>query len=102
MSDPVTIEVLPRLLSVISASPRLLRLNTTATLTVSGTGFLPGAILIFGKEGISVTNYTSIEEDTIVAEITISSTAVQGFHDIFVVNPNGRFVRLRSGVVVTR
>lgn len=101
-SDPVAIEVLPRPLSVISASPRLLRLNTTATLTVSGTGFLPGAILIFGKEGISVTNYASIEEDTIVAELAISPTAVQGFHDVFVVNPNGKFVRLRSGVVVTR
>ncbi|HKQ78687.1 MAG TPA: HYR domain-containing protein [Blastocatellia bacterium] len=102
MSDPVAIEVLPRPLSVISASPRLLRINTTATLSVSGTGFAPGAILLFSKEGISITNYTSIEEDTIVAEIAVSPTAVQGFYDVFVVNPNGRFVRLRSGLIVIR
>jgi len=102
MSDPVTIEVLPRPLTVVSASPRMLKLNTTPRLTVTGTGFNPGSILLFGKEGISITNYTTIEEDRIVAEIAISATAVQGFQDVYVVNPNGKFARLRSGLVVTR
>src|SRR5262245_27142506 len=76
MSAPVAIEVLPRPLTVISASPRMLKLNTTATLTLSGTGFTPGSIILFGKEGVTITNYPSIEEDTIVAEIAISPTAV--------------------------
>ncbi len=101
-SDPVAIEVLPRPLTISSASPRLLRLNTTATLTVTGTGFMPGTFLLFSKDGITITSYTSIEEDKIVAEIEVSATAVQGFYDVFVVNPNGRFIRLRSGLVVLR
>src|SRR5262249_38406563 len=100
--DPVTVEVLPRPLTVISASPRTLKLNTTATLIVTGTGFDPGSTLLFSKEGISITNYTTIEEDRIVAEIAISATATQGFEDVYVVNPNGKFVRLRSGLLVIR
>jgi len=102
MTDPVAIEVLPRELTVSSASPRFLKLNTTTTLMVAGTGFYPDSILLFGKEGISVTNYIKVEEDMIIAEVAVSSTARQGFCDVYVVNPNGKFVRLRSGLIITK
>jgi hypothetical protein len=97
---PIVLEVLPRPLTVISASPNMLNRNTTATLTVVGTGFSPASELLFGKEGISITNYVSIEEDKIVVNIAVSATATPGFRDIYVVLPNGRNVRLRSALFV--
>ena len=102
VSNPVAIEIEPRPLTIVSASPNLLQLNTTATLTVTGTGFAPGAKLLFGNEGISITNYVTIEEDKIVADIVVSATAIQGFRDVYVINPDGKFIRLRSGLLVTR
>ena len=69
-------------------------------MTVTGTGFTPGTVLVFGKEGISITNYVSVEEDKIVANIVISPNAIPGFRDVFVVNPNGRNIKYRSGVFV--
>jgi hypothetical protein len=101
-TDPVSIEVIPRPLTLNSVSPRMLQLNTTATLTVTGTGFFPDSVLRFGKEGITVTSYTTVAEDTIVAEIAISPTAMQGARDVYVINPNGQYVRLRSALIVTR
>lgn len=100
VSSPVAIEILPRPLSVTSSSPRILDRGGAATLTLTGTGFSSGVALVFGKEGISVTNYVTIEEDRIVAEVAVSATAIPGFRDLFVVNPDGRNVRLRSALFV--
>jgi hypothetical protein len=100
ITDPIAIEVQPRPLSVTSVSPNRLQRNASATLTVTGTGFAQGAWLIFTKEGISITNYVSTEEDKIVVNIAISATATPGFRDIYVVNPNGGSVRSRSALFV--
>jgi hypothetical protein len=100
-STPIELEILPRLLTLLSVSPNRVDRNTSTTLTVTGTGFTPGTVLVFGKEGITVTNYVSVEEDKIVADIAISATAVPSFRDVFVVNPNGRNVKLRSGLFVS-
>jgi hypothetical protein len=99
-SAPATLEVTPRPLTLISVSPSRLTRNTSTTLTVVGTGFTPGSVLVFGKDGISVTNYVSIAEDKIVANIVVSASATPSFRDIYVVNPNGKSVRLRSGLYV--
>ena len=72
------------------------------TLTVTGTGFNSGSELRFGKEGINVTNYVSIEEDKIVATISIASNAIPGYRDVYVYNPTGQSARLRSGLFVNR
>lgn len=56
--------------------------------------------MLFTKEGISITNYVTIEEDKIVLNIAISATATPGSRDIYIVNPNGRSVRLRSALFV--
>ncbi|MGH9769711.1 MAG: HYR domain-containing protein, partial [Blastocatellia bacterium] len=98
-TTPVAIEVTPRALTVISTSPRRVDRDATATLTVIGTGFTPGTVLVFSKEGVSVTKYT-IEEDKIIAEIAVSATAIPGHREIYVVNPDGRSVRLRSALFV--
>ncbi len=69
---PVRVDVQPRPLAILAAAPNVLDRNTTATLTITGTGFNGGSSLQFGKEGISVTRNSSIEEDKIVAVISIS------------------------------
>ena len=101
-TTPHRIEVLPRTLALTGAAPNTLERNTTATLTITGAGFNARSTLQFGKEGISVTRYTSIEEDKIVAVISISATATPGYRDVYVANPNGGTARLRSGLFVNR
>lgn len=95
-----TIEVLPRGLSLISVSPNIVSKSTTETLTIVGTGFTPSSEIRFGKEGITVTNYVSIEEDKIVATIAIAANAIPSYRDVYVYNPTGTSVRLRSGLFV--
>jgi hypothetical protein len=97
---PQTIEVTPRPLTIINALPNTLVRSTTEVLTVIGTGFNSGSELHFSKEGILVTSYVSIEEDKIVANISIAANAALGFRDVYVFNPNGTNARLRSGLVV--
>jgi hypothetical protein len=102
MTAPIRVEVTPRTLTVIAATPNVLDKSTTVTLTVTGTGFAPGAVLQFTKEGLSITNYVRIEEDRIVATVAVSATPVPGFRDVYVVNPTGANARLRSGIFVNR
>ncbi|MFN0088386.1 MAG: HYR domain-containing protein [Blastocatellia bacterium] len=99
---PIPVEVLPRPLTVAAASPSMLNSNTTALLTITGTGFMPGAEIQFTKEGLSVLNYVSIEEDRIVAAVVVSATPTPGYRDIYIFNPNGATARLRSGLFVNR
>jgi HYR domain len=101
-AGPFAVLVQPRALTISSVTPGTLDKNTTPTLTIAGTGFSPGSILQFTKEGVSVTTYTSIEEDKIVAVISIAATATPGFRDVQVINPNGTSVRLRSALFVNR
>lgn len=100
ITQPMAFEVEPRLLTATSASPNRVERDTTVTLTLLGTGFNSGSVVLFTKEGISITNYVTIEEDKIVLNIAISATATPGSRDIYIVNPNGRSVRLRSALFV--
>ncbi len=97
---PQAVEVTPRPLSIISVSPNATVRSTTDVLTIVGTGFNSGSELRFSKEGISVTSYVSIEEDKIVVNVTIAANAIPGYRDVYVFNPTGTSVRLRSGLLV--
>jgi hypothetical protein len=99
-TTPQTIEVTPRPLSIISATPNVMVRSTTDVLTIVGTGFNSGSELRFGKEGIAVTNYVSIEEDKIVVNVSIAANAIPGYRDVYVFNPVGTNFRLRSGLLV--
>lgn len=101
-SAPMSVEVQPRALSLTSSSPNALTRPATATLTIIGTGFHSGAELRFSREGITVTNYLAVEEDKIVAVVSVAANAALGYRDIFVFNPNGQSVRLRSGLLINR
>jgi hypothetical protein len=99
-AGPLSLVVLPRNLTAISAAPNRLNRPSTETLTILGTGFDKAPHIVFGKEGISVVNYLSVEEDKIVVTIDVSDKAIPGFRDIYVVNSNGKNVRLRSALFV--
>lgn len=99
-SGPVAIEVTPRELTAVNATPNRLDRKTILNLVITGTGFNPAAEVRFGKEGISITSYVAIEEDRIEVTINVAENAIPGYRDIYVVNPNGRNVRLRSGLFV--
>lgn len=106
VSDPQSVEVLPRPLSIISASPaRIPQFNTT-TMTITGTGFTEGTQVRFdctsfcqGGSQITVT-INNIEEDTITLTARTSQRTPLGNRDCVVTSPNGTTVKLsRSNFV---
>ncbi|HWQ35491.1 MAG TPA: PKD domain-containing protein [Blastocatellia bacterium] len=99
-SQAVSVEVLPRSLTITSASPNRLQRGTQVTMTITGAGIVPGTQVKFSKTGINVISYQSVEEDQIVARVQILSSTAPGFCDIYFVTPTGRSVRLRSGCFI--
>jgi hypothetical protein len=99
-AGPLSIAVLPRPLTAISAAPNRLNRPGTETLTILGTGFDQAPLIVFTKEGISTLNFVSVEEDKIVITVSVSEGATPGFRDLYVVNSNGKNVRLRSALYV--
>lgn len=101
-SSPVSVEVLPRSLSITSATPKRLQTGTIVTMTINGSGIVPGTRVSFSKSGVSVINYQKVEEDQIIATVQITATAEYGFGDIYLITPTGRSARLRSGVFISQ
>jgi len=103
---PQTIEVLPRPLTILSASPAKLRTFDITTMTITGTGFTPGTQVRFdctsfcqGGSQITVT-IVSVEEDTIVVSAKTTQKTPLGNRDAIVTNPNGTTAKLlRSNYV---
>lgn len=92
---PQQIEVLPRPLTILSATPaKIPRFNTT-TMTITGTGFNSDTQVRFdcpsycsGGSQITVT-IVSIEEDKIVISAKTTQNTPFGNRDAVVVNPSG-------------
>lgn len=105
-TPPQTVEVLPRPLAILSASPAKLQTFNTATMTITGTGFNQGTQVRFdcssfcsGGSQITVT-ILSIEEDTIIANVKTTQKTPLGNRDCVLTNPNGTSVKLlRSNYV---
>ncbi len=97
---PYMVDILPRDLAVFTASPNRLNRNTTVNLILTGTGFHPASEIRFGKDGLNILNYISIEEDRIAVTVEVTAGTTLGFRDVYVINPNGKSVRLRSGLFV--
>ncbi len=92
---PQQIEVLPRPLTLISASPAKIPTFNTTTITITGTGFNPDTQVRFdcntfcsGGSQITV-NIVSIEEDRIVVSAKTTQKTPLGNRDCVVVNPSG-------------
>jgi hypothetical protein len=73
-SDCLTLVAAPTLTSVTPAS---LARGTTAPVTVTGTGFAPGARLT-GPDGVTFSTPTVVDPTTITATVTVSATAATG------------------------
>jgi hypothetical protein len=100
------VEVQPRPLTVINASPAKIRVFNQTTMTISGTGFTPGMQVRFdctsfcqGGSQITVT-INSIEEDTIILTAKTTQNTPLGNRDAVVTSPDGKTVKLsRSNFV---
>lgn len=101
-SSTVNVEVLPRALNITSATPKRLHTGTIVTMTINGSGIVPGTRVSFSRAGVSVINYQKVAEDQIVATVQVAETADYGFGDIYLITPDGKSVRLRSGVFISR
>lgn len=105
-SAPQNVEVLPRPLSILSASPARIDNFGYTTITVRGTGFNSNTQVRFdctsfcqGGSQIAIT-INSVEEDTIVLTARTTQKTPLGNRDCIVTNPGGATARLvRSNFV---
>ncbi|HZS09735.1 MAG TPA: HYR domain-containing protein [Blastocatellia bacterium] len=99
-SSPISVEVLPRTLSILSVSPNRITRGSTMTVTIKGTGIVPGTQVRFGKDKVNTTSYLSVEEDQIVVTVNVEAGANPGSCDVYLITPLGKSVRFRSGVFI--
>ena len=59
-------------------------LNGRSPVTVTGTGFLTGAILVMSGNGITLTNVTVVSETQITADVTVDADATVGTRSVLV------------------
>ena len=113
-TDAATIEVLPRPLTITSASPAKIPIFNQAVLTITGTGFFNDpdpakstkvrfdcSSFCQGGSQIQVT-ILSIEEDTIRVNVKTTQDTPFGSRDCVVTNPNGASVKLSRSNLVSR
>jgi hypothetical protein len=103
---PQTIQILPRPLTILSASPAKLKTFNTMTMTITGTGFNQGTQVrldctSFCQGGSQITvTIVSIEEDAIVVNAKTTQKTPLGNRDAIVSNPDGTTAKLsRSNFV---
>ena len=101
-SSPAShLEVLARSLGITSVNPNRLNRNTTTTITINGTGIVPGTQVLFGKTGISILSYALVDEDQIVLTIRVNNNVLPGSCDVYLVTPIGKSIRFRSGLYIS-
>jgi hypothetical protein len=113
-TTPALIEVLPRPLTVSSASPAKIPLFNQVTMTIRGTGFFSNSnpslatkvrfdctSFCQGGSQVQVT-ITNIEEDTITLTAKTTQNTPFGNRDCIVTNPNGTSVKLSRSNVVSK
>ena len=111
-TNPQTVEILPRDLTITSVSQARIPQFNQITMTIRGTGFFNDADLTkqtklrfdctsFCSGGSQITvTITSIEEDTLIANIRTTQKTPLGNRDAVVSNPNGASAKLsRSNFV---
>lgn len=95
-----TVQVLPRSLSVTSASPSRLTRNSATTLVISGTGFSERSIVFVTGNGVVPETYFSRTESALVISMRVASSARPGTRNLIVINPDGETATLRAGLVI--
>lgn len=97
---PMLVEVLPRPLTITATSPNRIKRGTTVTMTIFGTGFTPGAKVLFTKPGINILEVKSVEEDQIMISAQFTSETAYGITELYVILSDGRTTRLRNACFV--
>jgi quinohemoprotein amine dehydrogenase alpha subunit-like protein len=87
--------------SITSVSPTSIRRGRLAIVTVNGAGFESGARLSFSGTGITVSFSGTSGTTSVVAVVTVSSTATLGARTVTVTNPDGTVATKASGIQVT-
>jgi subtilisin family serine protease len=90
---------LPPLPSISGVSPSSGVLGTSPAVTITGTGFQPGATVAFGA-GVTVSSTTIVSATQISASLTIASGATVGPRDVTVTNPDGQSAVRPGGFAV--
>lgn len=96
---PSVVQVIPRSLTILSVTPSRLKRETDYVLTITGTGFTAGAKVYLGN-GINVSTPSSVSESSITVAVSVTSAALVGGRDLFVINGDGKTTKLRAGIVV--
>lgn len=113
-TDPVQVEVLPRPLTITSASPSKIPQFNQAVITITGTGFFTDpdpnkstkvrfdcSSFCQGGSQVQVT-ILSIEEDLIRVNVKTTQNTPFGSRDCIVTNPSGSTAKLSRSNVVSR
>lgn len=75
---------------VTGVTPQNLSQTTNVLFTVSGNNFQSGSMLTFSDPGITVASYSQRTSNSIVAALSVSSTAEPGAATVAVTNPDGQ------------
>ncbi len=100
VSAPVSVEILPRDLTLINVTPVRVPQFQTLNMTINGTGFNSGTKVSLTGSGITIVKYVSIEEDKIVITLKTLQSTPLGNRDMFLLNPNGISVKLSRAFYV--
>ncbi|HEY7135452.1 MAG TPA: hypothetical protein VIB48_10315 [Acidimicrobiia bacterium] len=87
--------------SITSVSPASIRRGRLAIVTVNGAGFESGARLSFSGTGITISFSGTSGTTSVLAIVTVSSTATLGARTVTVTNPDGTVATKASGIQVT-
>ena len=83
---------------VVTASHRTIALVRPASrgqnsgnrlVTIRGTGFEPGAVVMFSGSGITATEASVVSSTSLTAKVAVSTAATIGAHNVTVTNPDG-------------
>jgi HYR domain len=99
VTAPVSVQILPRPLSVKSIDTPRMQRGRNYTITVKGAGFARGTRIYLGA-GINVDLPFASSESNLVARLSVLPSASQGTRDVIVIAPDGKQAKLRSGVTI--
>jgi hypothetical protein len=87
--------------AVTAASPSSAARGATLNVTISGSGFEPGAALTFSGAGITVNSTTFVSAGIYTANVTVAAGAATGSRTITVTNPDGSTVTSAGVLTIT-
>ena len=68
-------------------SPSTLSQGTTTPVTITGSGFISGAVVLTNQGGITVSNVIVVNSTQITADLTVSPSATQSARNVAVELP---------------